>query len=128
MLEFASDSRSSTVYCDHDFVMCILFLDVARELLLYTERDGARIPLTDADGEATVLWDCTRDGALWHKIQVGNEDFLYKNIHGYMSFYIYASGPSQAPHGEGDASGSYWLMKDLWRTVFLPLGTLSPAN
>lgn len=129
MLEFASGSRSSTVYCDHDFVMCVLFFDAARSLVLYTDSDAASVPVLTPDDSPAVLWDVTKDTELWHKIQIGTEDFLYKNIHGYMSFYIYASGPSQTPHGESNGgSTGYWSMKHLWRSEFLPLGTVAPAE
>lgn len=128
MLEFNSGSRSSTIYCEHDFIMCVLFLDAARVLPLYRYTDSEREPVTDDRGAPVALYDCTEDATLWPLIQVGNEDFLYKNIHGYMSFYVYSWGPSQEIHSQSNSGTAYYMMKHLWRQTLLPLGTVAPAQ
>ena len=125
MLEFASGNRSSTVYFDHDFTMVGVLLSIARELVRYDEKGKIE---TDAFGNPVALYDCTQDVTMWTKIQVGMEDFLYKNIHEYMSYSTGSYGESWGVHGEKDSSAGYYYVKDLWRSSLLPLGTIEAAK
>ena len=125
MTEFNSGNRSSTVYCDHDFTIVGVLLSVARTLPRYDQSGKIE---KDAFGNPVALYDCTKDPTLWEKIQVGMEDFLYKNMHGYMSYSTGSYGVSQGVHSESDSSAGYYNVKDLWRSSLLPLGTITPAQ
>lgn len=128
MLEFASGNRSSTAYCDHDFTIAIPLMHAASTLVRYTVRDGERVPLLDAEGRAVKLFDYTADAALWERIQVGNEDFIYKLIHGYQGYSTGSYGEARHRGSESEASRGYFVMKSLWRTAMLPHGTVVPAH
>ena len=128
MLEFASGNRSSTAYCDHDFTIATPLLHAAYTLVRYTTRDGVRTPLTDDAGRAVKLFDFTADPALWERIQIGNEDFIYKLIHGYQGYSTGSYGEARHRGTEAEACRGYFAMKSLWRTAMLPLGTVEPAH
>ena len=128
MLEFASGNRSSTAYCDHDFTMVVALLGASSILPRYTTVNGERVAMTDDNGNAIVLYDPTTNPELWRMIQVGNEDFIYKFIHGYQCYSTGSYGTAADRHSESGASRGYWAMKSLWRTYFLPKGDISPAT
>lgn len=128
MLEFASGNRSSTAYCDHDFTMVVALLGASSILPRYTEVDGVRVTVQDEQGNIVYLYDPTTNEELWNKIQVGNEDFIYKFIHGYQCYSTGSYGTAQDRHSEREASRGYWSMKSLWRAYFLPRGNISPAT
>ena len=128
MLEFASGNRSSTAYCDHDFTMVVGLLGASSILPRYTTVDGKREMMKDESGNTVVLYDPTTNPELWLKIQVGNEDFIYKFIHGYQCYSTGSYGTAADRHSESGASRGYWSMKSLWRNYFLPKGEISPAT
>ena len=128
MLEFASGNRSSTAYCDHDFTMVVALIAASTILPRYTEVDGQRQKLLDENGEVVALYDPTENAELWSMIQVGNEDFIYKFIHGYQCYSTGSYGTAQDRHSESGASRGYWSMKSLWRNYFLPKGSITPAT
>lgn len=128
MLEFASGNRSSTAYCDHDFTIVVALLGASVILPRYTEVGGEREVMKDENGNTVVLYDPTENPDLWQLIQVGNEDFIYKFIHGYQCYSTGSYGTAQDRHSESGASRGYWSMKSLWRTYFLPKGNIAPAK
>ncbi len=101
MLEFASgdggdgkhgpDIRSSTSYCYHDFVMVVGLLIATEELGIYRLNDPAN-----------------REVAM--KAWVGNTDYLYKCVHGYMS---YSLGKQHGISYEKEST-AYILSKTWW--------------
>ena len=95
MLEFASGNRSSTGYCAHDFVLTTCLISASEKLGICRVKD---------------------DEELWSMITVGNEDFLYKNEHGYQCFATGSYGTSAHAHSEENEGPSYFAMKSLWRT------------
>ncbi len=99
MKEFNSGNRSSTAYCEHDFIQVIGILYSARLLGIY---------------------DYNADPSLFAKIQVGNDDFLYKNQIGYMSYSTGSYGVSSGVHKEKNVTG-YKTMKYLWLSVMRPI-------
>ena len=98
MKEFNSGNRSSTVYCEHDFIQAIGILYSARLLDIY---------------------DYNADPSMLSKIQVGNDDFLYKNRVGYMSYSTGSYGSSSGVHSEKNVPG-YRIMKSLWLLAMKP--------
>ena len=128
MLEFASGNRSSTAYCDHDFTMVVALLGASAILPRYTVENGVRTLMRDNEGEILPLYDPTDNPELWQMIQVGNEDFIYKFIHGYQCYSTGSYGTAQDRHSESGASRGYWSMKSLWRHYFLPKGSIEPAT
>ena len=90
--------------------------------------NGERVAMTDDNGNAIVLYEPTTNPELWRMIQVGNEDFIYKFIHGYQCYSTGSYGTAADRHSESGASRGYWAMKSLWRTYFLPKGDISPAT
>lgn len=99
MKEFNSGNRSSTAYCEHDFIQVIGILYSARLLGIY---------------------DYTADPTLFAMIQVGNDDFLYKNKIGYMSYSTGSYGESWKAYSEKNTVG-YRTMKYLWLSVMRPI-------
>lgn len=128
MLEFASGNRSSTAYCDHDFTIVTPLLSCADALVLYETKDGVRAPILDAEGKCVKFFDFTSDPALWEKIQVGNEDFIYKFIHGYQGYSTGSYGEARHRGYESHASRGYFAMKSLWRHSMLPRGSVAPVD
>ena len=96
MKEFASGNRSSTGYCSHDFVLTTCLISASDKL-----------------GICNVKED---DPDLWKKIEVGNEDFLFKNEKGYQCFATGSYGTATHEHSEQNEGASYFAMKSLWRT------------
>lgn len=128
MTEFASGNRSSLLYCTHDFVMTTVLLHSAREMKLYTKNAGGeRVEVKDKAGNARVLFDCTTDEEFFHRVQIGNEDMIYKGIHGYMSYATGIYGESHKLVYESTEK-NYTMAKSIWRTALLPLGTVRPAE
>ena len=128
MTEFASGNRSSLLYCTHDFVMTTILLHSAREMKLYTKNAGGeRVEIKDSTGKARVLFDCTANEDFFYRVQIGNEDLIYKGIHGYMSYATGIYGESQKLLYES-VEPNYTMAKSIWRTALLPLGTVRPAE
>lgn len=128
MREFASGDRSSLLYCTHDFVMSTILLHSAREMKLYTKNAiGERVEKKDANKKTCVLFDCTTDEKFFRRVQIGNEDLIYKGIHGYMSYATGIYGESHKLLYESTEK-NYTMAKSLWRTALLPLGTVRPAE
>ena len=128
MTEFASGNRSSLPYCTHDFVMSTVLLHSARTMKLYTtDENGVRTVKTDKNGAPAVLFDCTKNEAFFHRVQIGNEDMIYKGLRGYMS---YATGIYGESHNLSRESRDkdYLITKSIWRTALLPLGTVRTAE
>jgi hypothetical protein len=91
MLEFKSGTRSSALYCSHDFMMVVTALFALEELGMY---------------------DMTSDRTLARKVWVGNQDFLYKYSHGYMS----TSGYSDPEEHRESTESHYVLWKKVWQS------------
>ena len=128
MTEFASGNRSSLLYCTHDFVMSTVLLHSARTMKLYTVNTrGERVVRTDKSGKALVLFDCTTNEEFFHRVQIGNEDMIYKGICGYMSYATGIYGESHKLVYES-TEPNYTIMKSVWRTALLPLGTVRTAE
>ena len=96
MLEFASGNRSSTGYCSHDFVLTTVLISAADKLGIHDVK--------------------AKNKELWSMIDVGNEDFLYKNEHGYQCFATGSYGTAAHAHSEENEGATYFAMKSLWRT------------
>ena len=128
MTEFSSGNRSSLLYCTHDFVMSTVLLHSARTMRLYTTSEsGARTVLANKDGTPRVLFDCTKEEALFHRVGIGNEDMIYKGLRGYMSYATGIYGESHKLVSESQEI-NYTMIKSLWRTALLPLGTVRTAE
>lgn len=125
MLEFGVKDRSSTIYTAHDFLLAVPLISGARTLIRY-DASGER--MTDRNGDGIPLWDATEEETLWQKIQVGNEDHIYKYVHGYQCYSTGSYGVLARNDYEKNASEGYFLMKYLWRTTLLPLGTIPAAD
>lgn len=111
MTEFASGVRSSTGYCSEDFIMIVAILSATSIL-----------PRRN-DEKERVFYDYTENEELWRKIQIGNEDFLYKYYAGYQSYAHGSYGISSKLSSEAQNAGTgYYMMKDVWRTVMKPKG------
>jgi hypothetical protein len=108
--------------------MVVALLGASSILPRYTEVDGVRVTVQDEQGNIVCLYDPAQNEELWNKIQVGNEDFIYKFIHGYQCYSTGSYGTAQDRHSEREASRGYWSMKSLWRAYFLPRGNISPAT
>ena len=85
------DIRSSTAYCLHDFLLVVSLLMALKELDMYHLED-----------------ECNRD--VYELAWVGNTDFIYKKVHGYMS---YSLGHEKGISYEDGYSG-YYLAKAWW--------------
>ena len=125
MLEFGVKDRSSTIYTAHDFLLAVPLISGARVLVRY---DASGEQMTDRSGDAIPLWDATEEEALWQRIQVGNEDHIYKYAHGYQCYSTGGYGVLARNDYEKNASEGYFLMKYLWRLSLLPLGTIEAAD
>lgn len=128
MYEFAIGVRSSTGYCGHNFMMLIPHFSCAKALKRYTHKDGERVLLTDEGGNPIPLFDYTADAEAWRRIQVGNEDFLYKIRHGYQCYARGSYGTSAHEEHEYMVHEGQFVMKDLWRTSMLCYGDLPSAD
>ena len=128
MTEFASGDRSSTSYTTHDFVLTTIMLSCVRSMELYTTENGKKIPLYNEDGTEKVLFDYTKNEKLWNVIQVGNEDHIYKFIHGYQSYSTGSYGEAFDVGYEKNAGADYWVCKSIWRTHMMKDGTLPIAE
>lgn len=86
-----SDIRSSTTYCSHDFILVISLLMALKEMGMYRLEE-----------------ECNRD--VYELAWVGNTDFIYKCVHGYMSYSLgHEKGVAyENPHG------GYFLAKTWW--------------
>ena len=94
MLEFASGNRSSASYCRGDFLLCnaLVSAGVALDIIELGEGD-----------------------ALWEKMIVGNEDFLFKYKSGYHSYSTGSYGESSKTDLESAYKGKqYFAIKELW--------------
>ena len=65
--------------------------------------------------------------ALFHRIQIGNEDLIYKLVHGYQCYASGSYGTTNKTEYEG-SSWEYIITKTMWRTYFLSRGTVAPAE
>lgn len=128
MTEFASGNRSSTSYTTHDFVLTTIMLSCVRSMELYTTENGEKIPLYNEDGTEKVLFDYTKVEKLWNAIQVGNEDHIYKFLHGYQSYSTGSYGEAFDVGYEKNAGADYWVCKSIWRTYMMKDGTLPLAE
>ena len=119
MYEFGLASRSAITYTGHDFDMIVPLMSAAR--VLKRCENGAK---TNAS-----IYDFTEDAERFSRIQVGNEDFIYKYRHGWQDFVKYTQGGliRDEKHESGAGSG-YWVCKGIWRTVMKPLGDLAIAE
>lgn len=128
MTEFASGNRSSTGYCEHDFVLTTVLITACRAMETYTtDENGQRTRRVDENGEDICVFDVTENEALFLRVQVGNEDLIYKLIHGYQCYATGSYGTSSKVEYEGK-SAEYVITKMLWRTSLLSKGTISPAE
>ena len=100
MKEFNSGNRSSTVYCEHDFILVTAVMEA---------------------GYLLGIFDYTADEELYRYVTVGNGDFLFKNEKGYMSYSTGSYGTSSGVHGES-GKVHYQFMKTLWLTVMSQRG------
>ena len=132
MTEFASGNRSSTSYTNHDFILTTVTLCAARAMELYTtESDGTRSPLLDAEGNQKVLLDYTAasEAKFWLRIQVGNEDFIYKYLHGYQSYSTGSYGEKfDVGYESNNNSHDYRISKSVWRTYMMTWGSIEIAE
>ena len=128
MLEFASGNRSSTAYTGHDFVLTTVTLTAVRAMELYTTENNKKVPLYNEDGSEKVLFDYTKVESLWNAIQVGNEDHIYKLIHGYQGYSTGSYGEAFHVGKESDAGRDYWICKSIWRTYMMKDGTIPIAE
>ena len=129
MLELGTPggNRSSTSYCSDDFTMIVCILSATAALPLYETVNGRRVQKQDASGDPAVLYDYTKNEELWQMIQIGNEDFLYKFVHGYNSYAEGSYGVNVSTNKESvNAGGNYYMIKNLWRSVMKPKGSVSP--
>ncbi len=132
MTEFASGNRSSTSYTSHDFILCTILLCATRAMETYTtDENGVRQPLKNADGTPKVVFDYTapEEEALWNRVQIGNEDFIYKYVHGYQCYATGSYGESTNKGYEKDnKSNDYWISKNVWRTYMMQWGSVPIAE
>ncbi len=86
-----SDIRSSTGYCTHDFVLVVAMLMALKELNMY------HLEAPENEEVYKLAW-------------VGNTDYIYKCIHGYMSYSL------GKPHGISyeSADVGYLITKSWW--------------
>ena len=91
--------------------------------------NGKRVPMTDEEGNPVYVFDITapENEAIFHRVQVGNEDLIYKLIHGYQCYATGSYGTSSKVEYEG-SSAEYIICKTLWRTSLLSKGTVLPAE
>lgn len=130
MTEFASGDRSSTGYCTHDFILTTVLISASANMELYTtDSDGKRVAKTDENGNPVYMFDVTapENEALFHRIQIGNEDLIYKLVHGYQCYASGSYGTTNKTEYEG-SSWEYIITKTMWRTYFLSRGTVAPAE
>ena len=130
MTEFASGNRSSTGYCTHDIILTTTLITACRAMEKYTtDENGKRVPMTDEEGNPVYVFDITapENEAIFHRVQVGNEDLIYKLIHGYQCYATGSYGTSSKVEYEG-SSAEYIICKTLWRTSLLSKGTVLPAE
>ena len=132
MTEFASGNRSSTNYTNHDFQLCTILLCAVRAMKLYTtDINGERLPVLNEDGTQKVLLDYTdpAEADFWLRIQVGNEDFIYKYLHGYQCYATGSYGESTNKGYEKDNnSNDYRISKSVWRTYMMQWGSIPIAE
>ena len=132
MTEFASGNRSSTNYTNHDFILTTITLSAVRAMELYTTDDnGVRSPLANEDGTNKVLYDYTAAGEedFWLRIQVGNEDFIYKYIHGYQCYATGSYGEStNVGYEHTNNSHDYRISKSVWRNYMMRWGSIALAE
>ncbi len=132
MTEFASGNRSSTNYTNHDFILCTILLCAARAMDIYTtDENGVRQPVLNAEGTKKVVYDYTAPGeeALWRRVQVGNEDFIYKYVHGYQCYATGSYGEStNVGYEHTNNSNDYRISKSIWRTYMMRWGEIPIAE
>ena len=132
MTEFASGNRSSTNYTNHDFILCTILLCAARAMEVYTtDENGVRQPLLNADGTQKVVYDYTAPGeeAFWRRVQIGNEDFIYKYVHGYQCYATGSYGEStNVGYESTNKSNDYRISKSVWRTYMMQWGEIPIAE
>lgn len=128
MYEFSIGVRSSTGYCNHNFEMLVPALSAARALKRYTHKNGERELLLDESGDPIPVYDYMEDADTWRRIQVGNEDFIYKLRHGYQCYARGNYGTSAKEEHEYKSYISYYIMKDFWRNVMKVHGDLPIAE
>ena len=130
MTEFASGNRSSTGYCTHDIILTTTLITACRAMEKYTtDENGNRTLMTDENGEKVYVFDITRpeNEAIFHRVQIGNEDLIYKLIHGYQCYATGSYGESAKIEYESNKV-EYVICKTLWRTSLLSKGTVLPAE
>ena len=86
-----ADIRSSTAYCSHDFLLVVGLLIALKELDMYHLEDKKN------EDVYKLAW-------------VGNTDFIYKNVHGYVS---YSLGKQHGVSYENGHNG-YYIAKAWW--------------
>ena len=86
-----ADIRSSTAYCSHDFLLVVSMLMAFKELDMY------HLEAPENEDVYKLAW-------------VGNTDFIYKNVHGYMS---YSLGKQHEVAYENGHNG-YYIAKAWW--------------
>ena len=129
MFEFGLGNRSAITYVGHDFDMIIPLMSAAKVLKRYTVSGRTKTLVTDSFGNPVSIYDCTEDAERWSRIEVGNEDFVYKYRHGYQDFVSYNQGGTiDTKQYEKNAGSGYWVCKSIWRTTLKPLGTLPIAE
>ena len=128
MYEFAIGVRSSTGYCNHNFEMLVVHLSATRALKRYTHKNGVKELLLDADGNSMPIYDYLESDEAWRRIQVGNEDFIYKLRHGYQCYARGNYGTSANEEHEYKSNVSYYIMKNFWRNVMKVHGDLPIAE
>ena len=119
MYEFGLTSRSAITYTGHDFDMIVPLMSAA--MVLKRCENGKK---TDAP-----IYDFTEDAERFSRVQVGNEDFIYKYRHGYQDFVRYVQGGLiKNEQYESKAGSGYWVCKGIWRTTMKPLGDVAVAE
>ena len=96
MLEFASGNRSSASYCRGDFLIANALVSAAFAL-----------DILDIENEDVAQ--------MWEKMNVGNDDFLFKYGAGYNSYSEGSYGVSIHTDKESAYKGKqYYAIKELW--------------
>ena len=127
--EFGLGNRSAITYVGHDFDMIVPLMSAARTLKRYTTEGRKTVPVLDSFGEPVAIYDYLEDAERWSRIQVGQEDFIYKYRHGWQDFVSYNQGGTiDTKQYEKNAGSGYWICKSIWRTTMKPFGELPIAE
>lgn len=106
--EFNTGNRSSAGYSARDFSLVVAMLYTLDVLGMYD--------ITDTSGLSSE--EAMQRSELWSRVCVGNEDLIYKLIHGYMS-YAASSGKTELTD-ESACDYGYTLTKTIWCRYFYP--------